>query len=150
MNQNNKNLHNLFIIVEYLNHNYINLEFTDYLKKNTIYLSYNSPSFFLDGIYLKFTSNKYILKKNSARRSSKSPETPPLEKKIPPGLGIEFQKINITNKNKTIKNTKINLNNAFKIEIILNTNDLNDNLLIEKLLECNNKILNIIYRYNGR
>ena len=33
MNQNNKNLHNLFIIVEYLNHNYINLEFTDYLKK---------------------------------------------------------------------------------------------------------------------
>ena len=53
MHNGNDNLVNMFIKLEYLNSNYINLEFNDYLKTNIIYLAYNSPSFFLTGIFLR-------------------------------------------------------------------------------------------------
>jgi len=153
----NDNLVNLFIKLEYLNSNYINLEFNDYLKKNVIYLAYNSPSFFLTGIFLKHITNAINIVdtdkcetddiddymnsicKSESKETHNGGNLANMDSVIDQKTAYKPG-----NKNKTLKNIKFAFDKHYKIQLKLNMKDKCDNALIEKLLDCNQKIYNII------
>lgn len=151
------NLVNLFIKLEYLNSNYINLEFNDYLKKNVIYLAYNSPSFFLTGIFLKYiTNNVKIIDTDKCEKDDMDEYMSSICKSQCNTSDNEGNLTNIIDqkavykpnaKNKTLKNIKFSFDKHYKIQLKLDINDECDSVLIEKLLDCNQKIYNII-RHN--
>lgn len=160
MHNGNDNLVNMFIKLEYLNSNYINLEFNDYLKKNIIYLAYNSPSFFLTGIFLRYITNdiKIIdtdkhekdekndiddymnsICKSNCKETNNGGNLANLESLIDQKTAYKPN-----NKNKTLKNIKFASDKHYKLQLKLSMKDEYDTILIEKLLDCNQKIYNII------
>lgn len=154
MYNDNNNLVNLFIKLEYLNSNYINLEFNDYLKKNVIHIAYNSPSFFLTGIFLKYMTNN--IKIIDSDKCEKDEMDEYMSSICKTKCNITDDQGNLTNiidqkavykpsaKNKTLKNIKFSFDKHYKIQLKLDMNDDYDSILIEKMLDCNQKIYNII------
>jgi len=163
MYNDNDNLVNLFIKLEYLNSNYINLEFNDYLKKNVIYLAYNSPSFFLTGIFLKYITNNIKIIDTDTDVDIDKCERDDIDDYMNTICKSNCEEINNggnlsnldsvidqkmaykpNNKNKTLKSIKFAFDKHYKIQLKLNMTDEYDNVLIEKLMDCNQKIYNII------
>ena len=153
----NENIVDLYIKLEFLNSKYINLEFNDYLKKNVIHIAYNSPSFFLSGIFLKYiTNNVKIMDTIQCERddiddymnnicNSKCDDSNNLDN-ISNLDSIIDQKSEYkhNNKNKTLKNIKFSFDKHYIIQLVLNVKDECDYVLIEKLLDCNQKLYNTI------
>jgi hypothetical protein len=154
--KNNTNIQNLYINMNHFNISYIKLNFENFLKKDIIYISYETPSFYLDGIYFRFINNIENIKilpvgeifsenyNNNYKKIKKTYSCVVSNQNENIDNSIKSQN-NYLNKNKSLK-SKIGKNYYKKYEIDIEL-DKDNELIIDKLLDCNNKIFTMI-KYN--